>query len=106
MTTMFLKLMRELQKINPEFPIQYAICLAEISLNDELSLTELSKRTHMPLSTVSRIVGALSDSRQRGKPYNLVKVAICTTERRRKNLSLTTKGKAVIQGIEDVLGER
>lgn len=103
MTTVFLKLMRELQKIDPEFPIQYAICLAEIARNDGISVSELSALTHMPLSTTSRVVGALSDSRQRGNPYNLVKVTICSTEKRRKNLSLTTKGKAVMQGIEEVL---
>ena len=103
MINVFLNLMRELQKIDPEFPIQYAICLAEISRNDNISVSELAALTHMPLSTTSRVVGALSNARQRGAPYNLVKVTICKTERRRKNLSLTTKGKAVVQGLEDIL---
>lgn len=93
-------LLRELQKIDSEFPLQYAVCLLEIAQNEGLSLTQLSEKTHMPLSTVSRIVGALSKFRQRGTPYNLVKVTISPAERRKKQLALTTKGQAVITGIE------
>ncbi|MFK7839089.1 MAG: helix-turn-helix domain-containing protein, partial [Bdellovibrionales bacterium] len=64
----FLQLLRELQKIDPEFPIQYAICLGEITLDEGLSVTQLSNRTGLALSTVSRIVGALSQYRQMGEP--------------------------------------
>ena len=65
----FLVLLRELQKIDPEFPLQYAVCLAEIALDEGLSVTDLSNRTGMAISTVSRIVGALSDYRQSGQPW-------------------------------------
>lgn len=95
----FLLLLRELQKIDAEFPLQYAVCLAEIALGEGLSLTELSARTGMALSTVSRIVGALSKNRQKGAPYNLVKVKISAAERRRKELYLTPRGRAVVDGI-------
>jgi hypothetical protein len=44
----FILLLRELQKIDPEFPLQYALCLAEISANEGLSLTHLSEKTGMP----------------------------------------------------------
>ena len=60
-----LGLLRELQRIDPEFPLQYAVCLAEISLDEGLSLTSLSARTGMPLSTVSRIIGARCRRRDR-----------------------------------------
>lgn len=96
-------LLRELQKIDNEFPLQYAICLFEISLHQGLSLTELSEKANMPLSTVSRIVGALSKYRQRGTPYNLVKVTISETERRKKQITLTAKGKNVINALEDLM---
>lgn len=98
-----LKVLREFQKIDPEFPLQYAVCLVEISLNEGLSLTELSEKTGMALSTVSRIVGALSKNRQKGKAFELIKVQISKTERRRKELFLTTKGKAVISSLNDIL---
>lgn len=99
----FLSLLRELQKIDAEFPLQYAVCLAEISMNEGMSLTHLAERTDMALSTVSRIVGALSRHRQSGKPYGLVRVAISSSERRRKELYLTEEGRTVMSGIAKIL---
>ncbi len=99
----FLILLRELQKIDPEFPLQYAVCLAEIAMDEGLCLTSLAERAGMPLSTVSRIVGALSSHRQKGKPYNLVRVSISSTERRRKELYLSGRGHAVVGGIISLL---
>ncbi|MCB1563387.1 MAG: winged helix-turn-helix transcriptional regulator [Alphaproteobacteria bacterium] len=99
-------MLRELQKIDPEFPLQYAVCLVEISLDEGLSLTALSQKTGMALSTVSRIVGALSAHRQKGEPYGLVDVKISRTERRRKELYLTKAGKTAIARIETLLSEK
>lgn len=99
----FLTLLREMQKIDPEFPLQYAVCLAEIALDEGLSLTDLAVRARMPLSTVSRIAGALSGHRQKGIPYGLVRVAISPQERRKKELYLTPRGKAVMNGISGVM---
>ncbi len=101
--SVFLVLLRSLQKIDPEFPLQYAICLGEIAINEGLSLTELSTKTGMPLSTISRIVGALSRQRQRGTAYELVHVTVSAKERRRKELHLTDRGRAVLQDIADIL---
>jgi DNA-binding MarR family transcriptional regulator len=85
-TQNFLKVLQELEKLNPEFPLHYEICLAKISHKEGLSLTELSKDTGLALSTVSRIIGALSDSRQKGQPYELVQVKISEQEKRRKEI--------------------
>ena len=98
-----LGLLHELQKIDPEFPLQYAVCLCEIAMKEGLSLTSLSQRTGMPLSTVSRIVGALAQNRQRGVPYNLVRVALSVAERRKKELYLTARGKAVIGSLNGII---
>ena len=102
--TNFLRLLRELQKLDQEFPLQYAVCLAEISLDEGLSLTKLSEKTGLTLSTISRIVGALSKHRQKGAPFELVKVVISSEERRRKELYLTPKGKAIIHSIAEIIG--
>lgn len=99
----FLVLLREVQKIDLEFPLQYAVCLGEIALDEGLSLTDLSDRTGMPLSTVSRIVGALSKHRQKGTAYGLVTVAISSTERRRKELFLSTQGRVVVNDISTLI---
>ena len=101
----FLLILRELQKIDPEFPLQYAVCLAEISMDEGLSLTRLAGKTGMALSTVSRIVGALSKYRQKGPPFGLVKVTVSAQERRRKELTLTAKGKAVMSSIADLCAD-
>lgn len=98
-----LLLLRELQKIDAEFPLQYAVCLCEIAKAEGLSLTRLSEKTGLTISTVSRIVGALSKNRQKGASYGLIKVSVSAEERRRKELSLTPKGRAVIAGIEDIV---
>ena len=103
--TEFVAILRELQKIDPEFPLQYAICFGEIALEEGLSLTQLAEKAGMPLSTVSRIVGALSSHRQKGVPYGLVKVTVVPEERRRKQLTLTTRGRAVMSGITALIAE-
>ena len=95
----FLILLRELQKIDPEFPLQYAVCLAEITLHEGLSVTDLSNRTGLALSTVSRIVGALSKYRQMGKPYELIDLKMSEASRRTKEIHLTTKGRKIIDSI-------
>ncbi len=101
--TVFIALQKEMQKIDAEFPLQYSICLAEIALCPGISLTALADKTSMPLSTVSRIVGALSKHRQRGKPYELVAVTISPEERRRKHIILTKRGEKLIASIEAII---
>lgn len=99
----FLKLLGHLQKIDPEFPLQYAICLCEIAIDEGLSLTDLSERTDMPISTISRIVGALSEKRQRGEAYGLVHVILSPAEKRRKQLYLSPHGKSFIGRVEETI---
>lgn len=94
-----LEILSHLQKIDAEFPLQYFICLLHISLNEGLSVTNLAEETNLALSTVSRIVGALSQYRQNGQPYGLVEIHIPPTERRRKELRLTPKGRTLLQRI-------
>lgn len=96
-------ILRELQKIDPEFPLQYALCLCEIAADEGLSVTALAEKVRLPLSTVSRIVGALSSKRQKGQPYGLVEVSISAAERRRKELNLTARGRAVMEGLSAVI---
>ena len=99
----FLMLLRELQKIDPEFPLQYAVCLSTISLNEGLSISELAKKTSLSLSTVSRIVGALSNTRQKGEAYGLIRVKVSPTEKRKKEIYLTPKGRIFIESIDNLI---
>jgi len=102
-TETFLDILRELQRLDSEFPLQYSICLGEIAMNEGLSLTQLSDKTGLALSTISRIVGALSKYRQNGQPYGLVEIRISPVERRRKELYLTHKGWSLIKNIQHVI---
>lgn len=99
----FLGLLQELQEIDGEFPLQYAVCFAHIALDEGISLTALSHRTGMPLSTVSRIIGALSEHRARGVPYGLIEAVISRNERRRKELYLTKRGRMLTGRLQNVL---
>lgn len=99
----FLRLLRELQKIDPEFPLQYAVALGIISLQEGLSVSCLADKINLSLSTTSRIVGALSNARQKGEAYGLVHVKISPHEKRRKEIYLTTKGRLFINSIEDLM---
>ena len=92
-----LTILYQLKNIDPEFPIQYAICLMEIAKNEGCSLTDLSERTGLALSTISRITGALSKFRQKGTPYELIEMRVSETEKKKKELYLTDKGKQTIE---------
>lgn len=102
----FLKLLRELQKIDPSFPLQYAVCLSIIALDEGLSISRLAEKSSLSLSTVSRIVGALSSARQKGEPYGLIRVKISREEKRRKELYLSPKGRLFINSIGELLDDK
>jgi len=98
-SALLLDILRRIQKIDPEFPIQYAICLVVISQDEGCSITTLSERAGLALSTVSRIVGALSDYRQMGQSYGFLEVKISPEERRRKEIYLTDLGRSSLKEI-------
>lgn len=94
-------ILQELKGVDPEFPLQYALCLCEIARDEGLSLTELAQRTSTPLSTTSRIIAALSSSR--GRCGGMVKVKFSATEARRKELTLTARGQSLIADLTGTL---
>ena len=99
----FLNVLETLRKVDSEFPLQYSICLAQISMQEGMSLTELANKMDLGLSTVSRIVGALSKYRQNGNPYGLIELKISPEERRKKAIFLTDKGRDVLAQIYKAL---
>lgn len=98
-TETVIKILKGFQAIDPEFPLQYALCFLEISRHEGMSLTELSQKTGLSLSTLSRIAGALSDKRQKGVPYGLIKAVTPPEEKRKRTLYLTGKGHETLQDI-------
>lgn len=95
----FLSVLNVLRQVDPEFPLHYAICLAEIARDEGMSLTQLAERTNLALSTVSRIVGCLSKYRPNGRPYELISLQMAADERRRRELYLTPAGRELLGRI-------
>ncbi len=92
----FLMVLKPLQNINSEFPLQYVTCLCHIALNQGLCITDLAQKTGMALSTVSRITTALSKT---DGTYELVRIEIAPYEKRRKCIYLTNKGLTLMKEI-------
>jgi DNA-binding MarR family transcriptional regulator len=102
-TEIFLEVLQQVERVDSEFPLNYSICLAHIALNEGLSLTQLAEKTGLGLSTISRIVAAMSDFRPNGQSYGLIDLKVSPQERRRKELTLTPKGWTVIRSVGAVL---
>jgi DNA-binding MarR family transcriptional regulator len=93
-------ILQELIAIDPEFPIQWVTVFAEIAGEEGISLKDVSDRTGISMSVMSRTIGALSNARRMGKPYGLVVVKHAKDDRRRKELFLSTRGKKLVEKLE------
>lgn len=96
-------ILQELIAIDPEFPIQWVTVFAEISSEEGISLKDISDRTGISMSVMSRTIGALSNARRMGKPYGLVVVKHAKDDRRRKELFLSAKGKKLVEKLDKAL---
>jgi len=96
-------ILQELIAIDPEFPIQWVTVFAEIASEEGISLKDISDRTGISMSVMSRTIGALSNARRMGKPYGLVVVKHAKDDRRRKELFLSTKGKKLVEKLDKTL---
>lgn len=96
-------ILAELISIDPEFPIQWVTVFAEIASEEGISLKDVSDRTGISMSVMSRTIGALSNARRMGKPYGLVVVKHAKDDRRRKELLLSAKGKKLVSTLEKAI---
>lgn len=99
----FNQLLQIIRDIDSEFPIQYAFCLSIVAANEGMSLTQLSDQAGLSLSTISRIVGALSLRKNKDRDYLLLTVKTSKTERRRKELYLSRRGRDLLHNISELL---
>ncbi len=96
-------LLEALIEIDPEFPIQWVTVFAEIAAEEGVSLKDISDRTGISMSVMSRTIGALSNARRMGKPYGLIVVRSAKDDRRRKELFLSVRGKKLLERLEKSL---
>lgn len=86
-----------LRQLSPDMPMQQADVLLQIAMHPGLTMADISKRTGLSQSSVSRNVSAMSKYHRLGKPgLDLVEAAIDPREPRRRLVFLTVNGKAFI----------
>jgi DNA-binding MarR family transcriptional regulator len=96
-------ILAELIAIDPEFPIQWVTVFSEIASDEGVSLKDISDRTGISMSVMSRTIGALSNARRMGKPYGLIVVKHAKDDRRRKELFLSAKGRKLVERLEKAI---
>jgi len=73
----FLLVLNQLKQIDPEFPIQYAICLARIAEREGCSLTDLSEQNRDSPSQLYRVLSApYQTTGKKGEAYGLVDLRV------------------------------
>lgn len=92
--------LEELTSIDPEFPIQWAMVFVDVAMNEGSALKDVSDRTGISMSVMSRTVGALSNARRMGKPYGLVTVRSSKEDARRRELYLSSRGKKLLENLK------
>jgi DNA-binding MarR family transcriptional regulator len=103
---LLISLLPALSGLDKNFPLPYAIFLAEVARNEGCSLTDLQKATGMPLPSLSRIMWALSTKRQNGaRPYRLIVQDYAPDNRRRKVIRLSPRGRAFIARMTALLDQ-
>ncbi|MEM7444597.1 MAG: MarR family winged helix-turn-helix transcriptional regulator [Pseudomonadota bacterium] len=99
-----MRAMEVFRELDPDMPIQYALSFLTLARNPGLSIRDLSERLGIAQSSASRNVAALSEWHSFRKPgHNLVQAKEDPRERRRKIVSLTRKGKALLVRLEAVM---
>jgi DNA-binding MarR family transcriptional regulator len=93
----------EFTSIDAEFPLQWAMVFLEIANDEGCALKDVSERTGISMSVMSRTIGALSNYRRMGKPYGVIVVKMAKDDRRRKELFLSAKGKRLVEKLKKSL---
>jgi len=92
------------RELDPDMPIQYALSFLTLARNPGLSIRDLADRLGVAQSSASRNVAALSAWHSFRKPgHDLVVAQEDPRERRRKVVTLTAKGEALLERIAAVL---
>jgi DNA-binding MarR family transcriptional regulator len=89
-----------LRALDADMPIAQALSLLVIAQKDGLSLKELAKEVGVGMASASRYVAAFGKPSATGrKGLGLVTATEDPFERRKKIISLTAKGKVIVNKI-------
>jgi DNA-binding MarR family transcriptional regulator len=95
-----IRVLEEFRRFDPDMPIQYALSFLTIAQNEGLSMGDLAQRLGIAQSSASRNIAALSRWHSFGKDgHDLVEALEDPRERRRKIVSLTSRGHSLVAGL-------
>jgi DNA-binding MarR family transcriptional regulator len=104
------RLLRSLEvfrNIDKDMTLGSMVSLVQVSLNEGMSITELSRQTGDLLATTSRYVQALGDLRHDRKPgASLIDSHIDPLNFRKKVLRLTPSGRQRVNQLADAVMSR
>jgi DNA-binding MarR family transcriptional regulator len=100
-----LKLLETFRRLDAEMQMPQAVTLLTIALHEGVSLSDLTELTSQSTSSASRNVASLSLVHRKGRAgHGLVINKEDPEERRRKQHFLTTKGRAFVQRLSEIVG--
>lgn len=95
--------LREFRSLDPDMPIPQAMALLLIAKHEGLSLKELADKVGVGMASASRYVAAFGKPTRPGaKGMGLVVAVEDPLERRKKIITLTGKGRAVVNKVTGV----
>jgi DNA-binding MarR family transcriptional regulator len=95
-----IRVLEEFRRYDPDMPIQYALSFLTIAQHEGLSMGDLAQRLGIAQSSASRNIAALSRWHSFGKDgHDLVEALEDPRERRRKIVSLTSRGHRLIAAL-------
>jgi DNA-binding MarR family transcriptional regulator len=93
------------RRLDPDMPIQYALSFLTIARHEGLSMGELANRLSIAQSSASRNIAALSKWHSFGREgHDLVEAHEDPRERRRKIVSLTPRGRHLLEVLRQIVG--
>lgn len=99
--------------ISPTLPVSYVSLILTVALEGRITQAQLSNELGLPRATVSRALLVLSKWERKGVPglkdipgLDLLQSEIDPADRRMRIISLTSRGKMVINNLKAILGER
>ncbi len=99
-----MRILEQFRRLDSDMPIQYALSFLTIARHEGLSMGDLAQRLDIAQSSASRNIAALSRWHSFGKPgHDLIEAREDPRERRRKIVSLTQRGRALIDNLRAII---
>lgn len=100
------RVVTSLRLIDDTMPIQWIAILLQVAENEGASISEISQKVGLALSSTSRNVSAMSDWHWLKKPgLGLLVKQVDRMDLTKQQVSLSPKGKKLVEQLRAILGE-